>query len=156
KSVFLGRCHQSSCQSAAAETSCDTDRIYPRSARICAIQDQKISGRLSDDFGDDEGRSRRIQEAPKARTGNEVPGKNFAGKELALERHQDVEIAAACAAKPHGCSRALRRPAICPCKCPCLMLASNVSTRSSRSAWPGGLSQRSRLMRGKRIARPDL
>src|SRR5262249_20906240 len=156
KSVFLGRCHQSSCQSAAAETSCDTDRIYPRSARICAIQDQKISGRLRVDFGDDEGRSRRIQQAPKARTGNEVPGKNFAGKELALERHQDVEIAAACAGTPHGLSRALGGHASSPSNRPGSRLARNFSSRSSRSAWPGGLSQRSRLTRGKRIARPDL
>jgi len=39
---------------------------------------------------------------------------------------------------------------------PCSIRASMLSSSSSRSASTGGLSQRSRLMRGKRIARPDL
>ena len=120
----------------------DTDRVDSRRAGIRAVQHQHVGPNLGPDlgadlfsrFGDEERGARRCEQAPEASARNDMPGKKLAIKKRVLERHQGVEIAPASAAKLDGGRAAVSRHAICPCKLPCSMRASNVSNRSRRSA----------------------
>ncbi len=146
---LLRRRQQKRPDAAPTDMGGDGDGIKPGHAGARRKQDQCVAGQSAARFGDDQRGARRAEKMAQA-----TPRQHANRKDRLFERDQRVEIAHPAAAQPGGNDRVTAAPAHDMRSCS--IRAIIVSSRSSRSASPGGLSQRSRLTRGNRIASPDL
>ena len=122
----------------AARTSSAADRARAHSPRACRRASATIS----------------VAPVASEKVAKTAPRKDIGGEYGLLDGQQCIEVSSSGrggAWQPAGATVSSRRA-----PWPCSIRAIMVSSRSNRSASPGGLSQRSRLMRGNRIARPDL
>jgi hypothetical protein len=135
---------------AAADVGSYRDGIKPGDGRPGGKKHQRVAHEPAAAlFSDEKRRSWGGQEMAET-----SPRQNIDRKDGALEREQRVKIAHSAAAQLYGKRSPTRRPP--HDALPASICTSIVSSRSNRSASLGGLSQRSRLMRGNRNASPDL
>ncbi len=148
ESPLLGFCQQPSRQPAAPKTRSDCNRVEAGLCGISPIIHQRGAGEDRIDIGNDQLRICRAYEMAKAAARELV----IRSEKFLLHGEQGIEVRQPPAAQFCGERPARSRHDARPCSIRSMM----VSSRSSRSASPGGLSHRNRLMRGNRIARPDL